>query len=144
MKTLLKLSTLLVLLISTSAIAQNNRLSSSRSITLKPSSIKQTVEVEVVGDVKQLKLEVNCSITAGEITVEIIAPDGSAQGKFKAGNLQNTSTTIGKDLLEKEDAEHGRLEKYVDNPKNGIWLVKISPIKSEGKLRISSRQTYED
>ena len=143
MKNLLKLSTVILMLIGSSAIAQNNRLSSSRSIVLKPTSVAQTIEVEVVGEVLKLKLEVVCSITGGEITVEIFAPDGSAQGKFKAGSL-NTSTTISKDLLEKQDAERGRLEKYVDKPANGVWLVKVSPKKTEGQLKIESRQTFAD
>jgi hypothetical protein len=143
MKNLLKISTILLVFISSTAAAQNNHLSSSRSITLTPSSVEQTVEVDVVGEVLQLKLEVMCSIKAGEITVEIFAPDGSAQGKFKAGS-PNTSTTISKDLLEKQDEEHGRLEKYVDKPANGIWKVKISPKKTEGRLKINSRQNYAD
>ena len=128
---------------SSTAIAQNNRLSLTRSIVLKPTSVAQTVEVEVVGDVQQLKIEVVCSVKAGEITVEIIAPDGSAQGKFKAGS-PNTSTTISKDLLEKQDPERGRLEKYVDKPANGVWKVKITPKKTDGQIRVSSRQTFAD
>ena len=143
MKNALKTFTVLFLFMSTVVIAQNNRLSSSRSIILKPTSVAQTIEVEVVGEVLQLKLEVNCSITAGEISVEIFAPDGSAQGKFKAGS-PNTSTTIAKDLLEKQDVERGRLEKYVDNPANGVWLIKVSPKKTEGQIKVESRQKFED
>ena len=141
MKNTLKIATVLLLFISSSGIAQNNRLSLERSIVLNPESINQTIEVEVVGNVKQLKLEVVCSITAGEIVVEIFAPDGSAQGKFKAGSL-STSTTNSKDLLEKQDAERGRLEKYVDKPANGVWRIKVTPKKTKGKLKVSSQQNY--
>ncbi|MCT4622235.1 MAG: hypothetical protein N4A46_01335 [Schleiferiaceae bacterium] len=144
MKNFFKITAALAfVLCSMQAISQNNRLNSSRSIVLKPNMTEQKVEVEVVGKVEKLKIEASCSIYQGEITVEIFGPDGSPQGKFKAGSLGANNDLLSDE--EKEKArEHGRLEKYVDNPANGIWIVKVTPKKTSGNLRISSRQTYSD
>lgn len=132
----------LMLITTFGAAAQNNNLKSSRSVVINPTTTTQVYEIEVVGKVERLKIEVNCSIKSGEIVIDIVAPDGSQQGKFKAGGPydQANLTKEGEDDV----VEQGRLEKFVEYPKNGVWIVHVKPIKATGHLNIQTRQIFEE
>lgn len=129
MKNRMYLLLIALLSISFTGMSQTNKLTSSRSIKLEKQSIDQAIELDIAGNVDQLKIEVSCRITTGQITLEIIDPNGQPQGKYKAGSVGNLAME-----------ESGRLEKYVEKPEKGIWKVKIIALEATASLYFETKQ----
>lgn len=126
------------------ALGQENALNLRSSLTLNENSTAQTVKVEVVGEVENLKIEILCSLEKGEVIIELFDPEGKRQGKFTLGsktNVGESQQTDGKS--DSKNMEDGKLEKLVANPVNGDWLIKITPTKTKARLSIRSSQVYK-
>ena len=136
MKTGLKIFALLMTLSTQLAFGQD-RQTTSKYLTLDKSTKQQVVEIEIVGPVDQLKIELSTTLYNGIITAEIIAPNGELQGKFKAGMPGVVEFDKDGDEIVKEQS---RLEKHVLQPDKGVWKVKVFTDNASGYLRVESRQ----
>ncbi|GEM_PF-3987058 len=114
------------------AKAQNNSLELSKYISLTEKMTEQVFTIEVVGDVVQFSLRVNCDLQLGEVILEVFDPAGKPQGKFSV-QASNSETY----------QSRGKLERNIDHPSTGTWLVKVVAKKAKGNVYIRSQQEFE-
>lgn len=129
------------LLSSFAIVAQSNELNTQNSLFLNEKSKEQSIKVEVAGGVENLQIQIRCSLTKGEVIVELFDPEEKRQGKFTVGSKDNLGTPKG-EKEQNETREDGKLEKIVVNPVNGIWTIKITPTKTKAKIDVRSNQKY--
>jgi hypothetical protein len=122
-------------------VAQSNELNTQNSLFLNEKSVEQSITVEVTGAVEYLEIVIRCSLTKGEVIVELFDPEGKRQGKFTVGSKENMGTPNG-EKEQNETREDGKLEKIVMNPVNGIWKIKITPTKTKASIDVRGNQRY--
>jgi hypothetical protein len=111
--------------------AQNNNLELSKYISLNEKMTEHSFTVDVVGDVIQFSLRINCDLTSGDAVIELIDPAGKKQGKFSVVASDSGSYQ-----------SRGKLERNIDSPINGVWVVRIVAKSAKGNVYIRSQQEY--
>jgi len=138
----IKLITAVVLFLMSTpiALAQHSNCSSSlsRSIKLDKSSKKEEIKIEVADNVKCLNIGLNSTISEGSLTAEIYDPNGDKQGYFVVeSQLSSSSSSSGKN----SEMVCGQLNKTINDPMKGDWVVKLKPKKVTGKIQIHTHQS---
>jgi phosphoribosylformylglycinamidine (FGAM) synthase PurS component len=120
-------------LFTSSAIAQERTsLNIHKTIELKNDSENKEVNIEVTEKECRFNLQINSSVGAGEVRVEIYDPEGKKQGNFSVGcevDSKNANETV-----------NAMIAKLIENPALGKWKVKILPKNASGKVTIQFSQ----
>lgn len=101
-----------------------------RNIQLEAAKKNEEVIISIAEHTKQLQLQIDTSVSAGKVTIEVYDTNDKRQGTYSVGtqlNLENsehTSGTINTDLLE---------------PEAGNWKVKIIPVNAKGIITIHTQ-----
>jgi len=108
-------------------------------------------------------------IKGGELTIEIIDPNGDKQGTFSVGcqidsktsekshvyktkdenprvykTISEKSTDSTNDNTKTKEIVNASISKTIKNPIKGNWIIKAIPKEAHGELTIDSGQHYSD
>ncbi|WP_298903327.1 hypothetical protein [uncultured Psychroserpens sp.] len=135
MKKSIKLVTCLFLLLSLSIQAQQNNqkhcdaITLNRSIQFDGSSDTEEIKVEVADSAKKLYVSINSTIKSGYLTVEVYDPKGNKKGNFSIESQVKSSN-------KKKELVCGQMQKHIDDPIQGNWVIKLIPNNVAGDVSI--------
>ena len=121
---------------------QNTAMDVSRSIMLSGDSETEEIIILVDQETILLKLNIQSAINKGKLSIEIVDPTGEKQGKFSIGS--QIKTTKNNKENQKEEHVKGNINKIINEPIQGKWIIKLIPDKAEGAVNIQSTQSYKD
>lgn len=84
-----------------------------------------------------LFFNINGSIESGNVLIEIFNPDGKREGEL---SLQHPKESVQKTDINFSNGTSGSINKTINAPEIGDWIIKITPIKSIGNIHISVAQ----
>ncbi len=112
-----------------------SKLERSNSLLFKNESKISEVQVSISDEYNFLSLNIVCSLTAGELLVEVVNPKGEIKGNYTV--INNSVITMGKNTESKETV-NGQMEKRFRNPSIGNWIVRVKPKNATGSAKIFS------
>ncbi len=116
-----------------------SKLERSNSLLFKNESKISEVQVSISDEFNFLSLQIECTLTAGELLVEILNPKGEIKGNYTV--INNSVITKGKNTESKETV-NGQMDKRFRNPKVGDWIVRVKPKNATGTVKISSNLIF--
>ena len=137
------LATILILsfgLISTGSAQDEIRITKSKSLEFLGESKNAEVIVKSTSEYNYLKIAINCVLTEGDITIEIIDPDGEKQGNFTVKS--DKSVKAGSNTVV-EQRVSGSMTKNIGEPKQGDWIIKAIPSSAKGQAQYNIVQGFE-
>ena len=142
MKNAIKLFTCLVVFVAMSTYSdaqQNsqkccNSISLERSIKFEGSSDTEEITIEVNEDIKMMHLGVNGIISSGQLTVEVYDPKGDKYGNFSIESQIKSND-------KKREKVCGQMQRQIEKPMKGKWVVKLIPVKVSGDISIHAMQS---
>ncbi|WP_298758554.1 hypothetical protein [uncultured Psychroserpens sp.] len=137
MKKSIKLVTCLFLLLSLTIHAQQNSqhiqqcdaVTLNRNIQLDGSSDTEEIKIEVASNAKKLHIGINSTIKSGYLTVEVYDPKGNKKGNFSIESQVKSSS-------KKKELVCGQMQKHIDEPIKGDWVIKLIPNNVAGDISI--------
>ena len=133
-----KCLTLLVLTFTLIGYSQESSFNLRREIQLNNFDSKEKIVTLNVGeDTNQVFVKINCRITEGRVTINMISPSGEKKGDFEIESQFVEGMTENGDSNE---VVEGTINKNLKMPEKGKWLIVIKPIKASGILRIETKQ----
>ncbi|MDR6300145.1 hypothetical protein [Mesonia maritima] len=108
---------------------QSTQVNLQRNIQIKQDTREQEITIEIDNQTKKIELMIHSSVSLGQLSIEIYDSKGKKQGDFSVGNQLNTNVS--------EQVE-GNITKSLIEPQEGLWKVKIIPIKAKGMVQIST------
>lgn len=143
MKKLIKKSviifTLLMAVESSSFGQEYIQMERSKIITLSTESDKSEVKIPVSDAYNYLKIKVEGQFKQGDVLIEIVDPNGVIKKDLSIKSEVNDSK--GNKSTTRESV-NGEMEKTCRNPDKGDWLVRITPKKGVGQIRIYSMHIF--
>lgn len=106
---------------------KNTKLNMSRFIKLKQSSSQQVIVIEVDNNTATFEYLIETTVNSGELTVEILNPNGEREGIFSVGTQLS--------LVASEIAK-GTITDSFSMPKPGEWKIIIKPKLASGEISI--------
>lgn len=106
-----------------------NAISLNRSIEFDGSSDQENITIDVSENTNKMHISINSTVDSGYLTVELYDPKGNKKGNFSIES-QLTSNNKKKELV------CGQMQKHIDDPIKGKWIVKLVPNKVYGKVSI--------
>lgn len=107
------------------------------NMTSKDSEIK-SIEIEVSNE-NALFFNIVGDINSGNVLIEIFDPKGNKEGEL---SLEHQKESVFKSKSKSAGSTSGTINKTINSPEIGLWLVKVSPEKAKGNISISVAQ-YE-
>lgn len=101
----------------------------------KDSKIK-SVKIKVT-KMNSLFFNIDGDINSGNVLIEIFNPNGKKEGEL---SLVHHQEAVPKTITKFSSNTSGSLNKTINAPEIGTWLVKITPEKSNGNINISVAQ----
>jgi hypothetical protein len=88
-----------------------------------------------------MSLWIASNISEGDLTIEIYDPSGDKKGDFSIGCVLN-KIKQGNSTDEDKSREivQGRINKSINNPLKGTWIIKIFPKNATGQIQIAFSQ----
>ena len=105
------------------------------NMTGKDSKIK-SVEI-VVSKKNTLFFNIDGDINSGKVLIEIFNPKGKKEGDL---SLEHQKESVFKRKNKFTGSTSGSLNKTINTPEIGTWLVKVTPEKTKGNISISVAQ----
>ena len=141
MKTSIKLIITLVTFLSAShaidaqQISMENCSSSTtnRTIKLENSSENEDITIAIPKDLGCMHIAISSTINSGYLTVEIYDPKGNKKGNFSIESQVKSSAS-------KSEMVCGQLQKQINDPIAGDWVVKLIPNNVSGDISINTLQ----
>ncbi|WP_353779456.1 hypothetical protein [Winogradskyella sp. 3972H.M.0a.05] len=112
---------------------QCSGVSTMRNIEFNGSSDVEEIKVEVSDDTENMSLNVNGTIKSGYLTVEIYDPKGKKHGNFSIESQLKSSS-------KKKELVCGQMQKIIEDPMKGDWVVKLIPKDVSGEISICAMQ----
>lgn len=133
MKKSIQLFTFLFLFTSVVVAQQNsqqscNATSLNRTINFDGSSDQENIAIDVSEDNKTMHVGINSTVNSGYLTVELYDPKGNKKGNFSIESQLNND--------KKKERVCGQMQKHIDDPMKGKWIVKLIPNKVVGDVSI--------
>ena len=135
MKNSIKLMTCFIFFLSLSIQAQQNNqhqcdaVTLNRSIQFDGSSDTEDIKIEVADATKKLYVSINSTIKSGHLTVEVYDPKGNKKGNFSIESQVKSSN-------KKKELVCGQMQKQIDDPIKGNWVIKLIPNNVAGDVSI--------
>ncbi|WP_299114507.1 hypothetical protein [uncultured Winogradskyella sp.] len=112
---------------------QCNSTTSNRNIELEGSSDTENIKIEVDKDVNKIHIGVSSTIKSGYLTVEVYDPKGNKKGNFSVESQIKPGD-------KKKELVCGQMQKQIDEPIEGTWIVKLIPRDAVGTISIHTSQ----
>ncbi len=112
---------------------------SSKTLQFNNESNPAEVKIPVTNDFNLLIIEVHGTFQRGETLVELFDPKGNKKGFFTIKTESSISKGSNTAVMEKVS---GKLAKHYRDPASGDWLIKISPDKAVGYIKINTTLAY--
>lgn len=129
---------LLVLTFSLIGQSQESSFNLRREIQLNnEDSREKIVSLNVGEDTNQVLVKINCRITEGRVTINMVSPSGEKKGDFEIESQYIEGTN---ENVDSNEVVEGTINKNLKMPEKGKWLIVIKPIKASGILRIETKQ----
>lgn len=129
---------LLLIIFPCLTFSQDTEQGLNRSIVLSGDSKTEEIIIKVDEQTLELSLSVKSSVSKGKLSIEIYDPKGEAQGNFSVGTQLNSNKGGDKETGKKEEVVSGRINKLLNDPIRGNWIIKIIPDQAMGKIDITS------
>jgi hypothetical protein len=143
MKTLIKITAILfvsMLAISSTCFSQEYiKMERQKHLRFEKESETLEVKIKVTDEYNFFKVKIECTVTEGEIQLELLDPKGNLKGNFTIKTDSNLKT--GKRTTV-EESVRGSLEKTFRYPLIGDWIIKIKPNEAKGDMSIGSLLYY--
>ena len=112
-----------------------NLLNENFTMSGEDSKIK-SVKIKITNK-NALFFNINGDINSGNVLIEILNPNGKKEGEL---SLEHRKVSTPKTETMLSGNTSGSLNKTINSPEIGDWLVKITPEKSNGNINISVAQ----
>ena len=132
-----QLLTTLMLLSGIIVYSQSTDFTTTRRLGFNNSVNSQSVEIKSPKDTSTLSIQILCSVENGAVTIEIFNPSGKKEGEFTVESTETETSNSLFDLL--NEGVSGEINKLVNDPEVGSWIVKFNPDKATGKVQIVSK-----
>jgi hypothetical protein len=122
---------------------EHTMFSTSNSIELNGSSDEREIQVEVSEEGCNFSLDLNAEIKKGSIKIEIYDPKGKKRGSFSSGTIkENKIVEISKEEQSKMSSYQEQLNGRImeQNASSGLWIIKIMPKNTHGRLMFRTQQ----
>ena len=130
----------LVLFFSQTLMAQNStEFTTKRNLGFKESSKVQSVDVKISEDTEALRLKILCNVRKGDVTIVILNPSGEKQGEFSVEGNEGSEDDGSLFSMLKEGVS-GQINKDINQPIKGTWVIKFIPKNATGRVEIHSSQ----
>lgn len=144
MKKSVKISTIALALIfgvSFMSIAQEEvKVNRTKKLTFNGESEKTEIKVKSGSEYNFLRFSIAVELTGGQMTVEVIDPEGEKKGSFTV----KSEDVIVKGKNTKEESEvTGQMSKSFSNPIKGDWIIRAKPGSATGQLHLNIFQAFE-
>ncbi|HVN58119.1 MAG TPA: hypothetical protein VMT63_07475 [Bacteroidales bacterium] len=110
-------------------------------ISLKAESQEIKININVPESYKYMSLWIAANLNEGDLSVELLDPNGEKKGDFSVGCALSISRPAGTD---QENTSHevvqGRINKSINNPLKGTWVIRLNPKKATGQVQIEIDQ----
>ena len=100
-----------------------------RTIEFDGSSEAENIIIDVSEDTGKMHVGINSTIKSGFLTVELYDPKGNKKGNFSIESQQNTND-------KKKEMVCGQMQKHIDDPMKGKWVILLTPSKVKGDVSI--------
>jgi hypothetical protein len=128
---------LVLILTNTLILAQEyKKVDQSNTIVFDDASKISETYVNVSDDFNFLALNIECKLTAGSLSVELINPKGDVKGNFTIIVVSDRKNA------QSEEGGNGQIEKNFRNPITGNWLIRFKPKNASGSAKIFSTLIY--
>lgn len=143
MKRLLSISILLIAMFTNQSIISQNESSTfelKRSIKLTEEDTDiQNITLNITEKTVYVGLGISCKVFLGNLKIELYDPNGKKHDEFSVeSQIKDKSDGKTDNFYEKETVE-GQIEKILNNPIKGNWIVKIIPQGALASIEIGSR-----
>ncbi len=105
-----------------------NAVSLNRTIELNGSSDQESIIIDVPKGTSKMHVSINSIIKSGYLTVELYDPKGNKKGNFSIESQLNST--------KKKDQVCGQMQKHIEDPLKGKWIVLLVPNKVIGDISI--------
>lgn len=116
------------------------KISKQKHLTFEGESKKAEVIIKATSEYNYLKIAINCMLEEGDITMDIIDPNGKKQGTFTIKT--DKTTNIGSKTVIREMVS-GSMNKVLSEPIKGDWIIKAIPNSAKGKAQFNITQGFE-
>lgn len=107
------------------------------NITLSGEDSKIRSVKIIVTNKNALFFNIYGDINSGNVLIEILNPNGKKEGEL---SLEHRTDSTPKTVTKLSGNTSGSLNKTINSPEIGDWLIKITPEKSNGNINISVAQ----
>ena len=111
-----------------------------KNLYFKGESENAEVKINSTKDYNYLNINLNCSLSEGKVTIEIINPKGEKQGAF---TIKTDEAPMAGKNTESDQSVNGSMSKVFGKPVLGEWIIKASPSEAAGSLNIMITQGFE-
>ena len=105
-----------------------NAVSLNRTIQFDGSSDQENIVIDVSKNTSKMHVSINSTVKSGYLTVELYDPKGNKKGNFSIESQVNSS--------QKKEQVCGQMQKHIDDPIKGKWVIKLVPNKVIGDVSI--------
>ena len=111
-----------------------------KSLKFAGESKKAEVIIKSSSEYNYLKIAINCMLEEGDITIDIIDPNGKKQGTF---TIKSDKTTNIGSKTEIREMVSGSMNKVLSEPINGEWIIRAIPSSAKGNAQFNIVQGFE-
>lgn len=111
-----------------------------KSLEFDGESKKTEVIVKSTSEYNYLRLNLLCNLEDGDVTIEIIDPEGENQGSFTVKS--DKTVTHGNKTIVKEYVS-GSMSKAISLPMHGDWVIRAKPSAAKGVGQFNIMQGFE-
>jgi hypothetical protein len=143
------LATALFTILTINAFAQETTFDLVRNVNMFTSDSEvKNISLNVQQNTSSLFVEIVSGVQYGSLTIEIYNPKKEKIGEFSVESQLPTSDKVKKEYTQYKDGlgefVSGQIQKYVNSPTSGKWIIKIIPKEAIGNIKISSRSLMND
>ena len=120
--------------------AQNKtEFTTKRNLGFKESSKIQQVELKIAKNTEGLRLNILCNVKKGDVSILIFSPSGEEHGEFSVEGADETEDD-GSLFSMLQQGVSGEINKDINQPEKGVWVIKFVPKNATGRVEINSSQ----
>ncbi|WP_452603425.1 hypothetical protein [Pontimicrobium sp. MEBiC06410] len=133
---------ILILLFTVFSYSQESSFNIDRRIDmLKPDSTTRNITLNVESKTTTIALQIASEITNGNLTIIIFNPKGTIVGEF---SVESSIQEVDKTNSSTMERVAGKIEKFINNPTPGKWIIKMVTNKTIGQVMFNSRVMSND